>query len=95
MISVLGIMVVGMIFGYFFRKKEKLMAISSYMTKIIIIVLVFILGVGVGLNDKIMSSLDTIGLQSVVITFGALLGSLIFAYITYQCFFVSHPKSGQ
>lgn len=94
MISVLGVMIVGMIFGYMIRKKDKLLAVTSYMTKVIIAVLLFILGVAVGLNDKIMSSLETIGLQSVVITFGALLGSLILAYVTYQCFFVSHPKSG-
>jgi len=48
----------------------------------------FLLGIGVGLNKTIVSNMAKIGLQAILITFGAVLGSLILAYITYTLFFI-------
>lgn len=89
MITVLVIMIIGMICGYLLKEKKKLLQISEKLTTAIIFVLLFMLGIGVGLNKKVISGIDTIGWQAAVITFGAILGSLIFAYLTYKLFFTS------
>ncbi len=93
MITVLLIMAAGMLLGYFLREKKKFLKISEKMTTISIFTLLFMLGIGVGLNEKIINGLDEIGWQAVSITFGAVLGSLVFAYFTYQLFFkIDHEK---
>jgi len=93
MIKLLVIMFLGMILGYFLRYHSKFIHISNKLGRIIIYVLLFVLGISVGLNKAIISQIDTIGLKALIITVGALIGSLIFAYITYKLFFISkHEK---
>lgn len=87
MITVLVIMIIGMICGYLLKEKKNFLRLSEKLTSSIIFLLLFMLGIGVGLNKKVISSIDTIGWQAAAITVGAILGSLIFAYITYQLFF--------
>lgn len=89
MITVLVIMVAGMILGYLLKEKKKFLQISEKLTTIIIFVLLFMLGIGVGLNEKVISSIDTIGWQATLITAGSILGSLIFAFIIYKFFFTT------
>ena len=93
MITVLVIMVLGMILGYFLKEKKKFLQLSEKLTTAIIFVLLFMLGIGVGLNDKVISSIDTIGWQAAAITLGAIFGSLILALLTYKFFFTpKHEK---
>lgn len=87
MIAVLLVMAVGMILGFLLKKKKGFLKFSEKMTTASIFTLLFMLGIGVGLNEKIIQGLDTIGWQALIITFGAVSGSLVFAYITYQLFF--------
>ncbi|MEX1382945.1 LysO family transporter [Lutibacter sp.] len=88
MIPVLLLMTIGLIIGYVLRNKIKFILISNKATTLIIYMLLFLLGIGVGLNKTIVSNMTNIGLQAILITFGAVLGSLIFAYITYKLFFI-------
>lgn len=89
MIIVLVLMIVGMICGYILKEKKKILQLAEKMTTAIIFVLLFMLGIGVGLNKKVISSIDTIGWQAAVITIGTIVGSLIFACITFRIFFTS------
>jgi uncharacterized membrane protein YbjE (DUF340 family) len=92
MITVLVLMTLGIILGYFISEKKSLIKISDKLTTICIYLLLFLLGIGVGLNDKIIANIGTIGLQAIIITAGALLGSLILAYFTYKIFFRNYEK---
>lgn len=80
--------VAGMALGYIFRNKLK-EAFVSKSTSAIIYVLLFVLGVSVGGNDVVMDSLDTIGLNAVIITAGAMLGSMAMAYLVYRIIYKS------
>ena len=88
MITVLLLMTIGFIIGYVLRNKTKFILFSNKATTLIIYMLLFLLGIGVGLNKTIVSNMANIGLQAIIITFGAVLGSLILAYITYKLFFI-------
>lgn len=88
MIQVLLLMTIGLILGYVLRSKTKFILFSNQATTLIIYMLLFLLGIGVGLNKTIVSNMANIGLQAILLTFGAVLGSLILAYITYKLFFI-------
>ena len=88
MLPVLLLMTLGFILGYILRNKTKLISFSNKATTLIIYILLFLLGIGVGLNKTIVSNIANIGLQAISITFGAVFGSLILAYITYKLFFI-------
>jgi uncharacterized membrane protein YbjE (DUF340 family) len=86
-IIVLAIMVLGIGIGLIIGNRPKIIKIVGALTSFSIFLLLFLLGIGVGTNNKIINNLDSIGIQALVLTMGALLGSLICAYLTYKMFF--------
>lgn len=88
-VIVLTIMIVGIIVGYIYNNKEKFIKFSEKLTNWTIYLLLFLLGVGIGANDKIINNLDTIGYNALILTIGAVLGSIICALIVYKLFFKS------
>lgn len=85
MLIVIGLMVSGIILGYILREKN-----LKFVQKLItcaIFALLFLLGISVGTNNKIMDNLGTIGLDALVITLGAVAGSILCAWAVYKFFF--------
>jgi uncharacterized membrane protein YbjE (DUF340 family) len=89
MITVLVLMTLGIALGFFVGKFPKIIKGVDKMTTWSIYLLLFLLGIGVGVNEKIINNLHSIGLQALILTIGAVVGSIIFAYITYKLFFKS------
>ncbi len=92
MITVLAIMTTGIIIGLLTHHNTRWIKINDKLTMGAIYVLLFLLGIRVGINDTIINNIHTIGLQAIIITIGALLGSLICAYIIYKLFFIPQKK---
>lgn len=86
MFIVLAIIIVGIIIGMQIRT-PKAPALLSKILNGIIYLLLLVMGISVGGNQTIIENLSTIGLQAFIITIGAVLGSLIFAYILYRWVF--------
>ncbi|BAX79100.1 LysO family transporter [Labilibaculum antarcticum] len=86
-IIVLAIMVLGIGIGLIIGNRAKIIKIVGVLTSFSIFLLLFLLGIGVGTNNKIINNLDSIGIQALVLSLGAILGSLICAYLTYNLFF--------
>lgn len=82
MFIVIGLMFVGMLTGYLF-KNIKVAWIGKIIT-VLIWLLLFLLGIDVGSNQMIMSGLHTIGLDALVITIGAVLGSVVGARLLWK-----------
>lgn len=86
MFTVIGLMLCGILVGYLARKRE-LSGIGRLITSLIWILL-FLLGVEVGGNKKIIESLGTLGVEAITITFAGILGSCLAAwalwYILYK-----------
>lgn len=70
---VLGMMVKNRNIGFI----EKLITVLIWM-------LLFILGVEVGGNEEIVSSLSTLGLEAVAFTIAGILGSIVCAWMFYK-----------
>lgn len=87
MIPVLLIMTFGIAIGWFFHKKERLLNFASKLTNWAIFLLLFLLGLSVGTNEKILNNFENIGFQAILITVFAVLGSIIVSWITYLIFF--------
>ena len=78
-------MVCGILIGFRFRKRN-LKFISPLIT-VDIWVLLFLLGLKVGGDPKIMNNLGTIGGEALWLTLGAVGGSVLCAWGVYRFFF--------
>lgn len=87
MITVLILMTVGIAIGWVLHKKERVLKASSILTNWSIYILLFLLGLSVGTNDQILKNFDKIGLQAIVITIFAVMGSILVSWLTYILFF--------
>lgn len=54
---------------------------------VILFFLIFMLAVGVGSDEMIFANLSTIGLQALILSGGAILGSIILLYLVQQKWF--------
>lgn len=86
MFTIIGLMLTGMLLGFLLRK-QKLSGIHKIIT-VLIWLLLFLLGIDVGGNQEIINGLHTIGMEAIVITLAAVLGSVTAAwalwYILYK-----------
>ncbi len=87
MFTVIIIMITGMAVGYLLRERHNL---AKHVDRIVtwsIFLLLFLLGVSVGTNETILANIDSILVSVIVLTIGAVLGSVIIAHFTYNLFF--------
>ncbi|RPH34231.1 MAG: DUF340 domain-containing protein [Bacteroidales bacterium] len=89
MITVVSIMVLGIIVGYFIRNRRLLVKINDKLIMWAIYLLLFILGLSIGANEVIMKNLPTLGLKALALTLGGVIGSISLAWLTYVRFFKS------
>ncbi len=82
MFKIIGFMFVGMITGHLFKNKQ--MSWIGKVITVLIWLLLFLLGVDVGANQMIIRGLRTIGIDALIITIGAVLGSVIGARLLWS-----------
>ena len=86
MFTIIGLMLTGMLLGFLLRNR-RLSWIHRIIT-VLIWLLLFLLGIDVGGNREIINGLHTIGLEALVITLAAVLGSVTAAwalwYVLYK-----------
>ena len=95
MVEVLVIMAIGIVIGSLIRSKQKLVSIVNKGTMWIVFVLLFFMGVSVGANDIILSNLGTIGLQGVLLSIVAIMGSALLSWLLYIVVFRSSKYDNQ
>lgn len=82
---IIGLMVSGVAVGYLMRNR-KLSFVHRIIT-LLIWILLFLLGVEVGNNEAIIKGLHTIGLEALIITLAAVVGSVLGAWGLLGCYF--------
>lgn len=90
MFTIIGIMLTGMLLGYLLRNK-KLSWIHRIIT-LLIWLLLFLLGIDVGGNQAIINGLHTIGLEALLITLAAVIGSVL---ASWGLWYLIHRKEKQ
>ena len=87
MFTVVIIMAAGMLAGYLLRKHKKLISLSEKLVMWAIYLLLFLLGVAIGLNDQILERFADFGLLAMAITIGGVAGSIFLGWIVFSIFF--------
>lgn len=82
MFTVIGIMFIGIGLGYMLRR-QSLPRINKVITALIWLLL-FLLGIEVGHNERIIRSLPTLGVEAFVIAIVGVLGSCIAAWTLWK-----------
>lgn len=81
MLIVFGVLIGGIILGYFLRKFN--LKFLPKLIMIIICLLLFILGIEVGSNPEVVRNLGTLGVRAFLITLSALAGSILCGYLLW------------
>lgn len=80
-------MTIGIILGFLLKNKVEIIKFVDPSINIAIYVLLFLLGVSVGINETIINNLGTLGVQALLLTFGGVMGSVVLAYFVHKVFF--------
>jgi uncharacterized membrane protein YbjE (DUF340 family) len=81
MVIVITCMLLGIAFGYIFRHRK--FQYIHRMTLTLIWLLLFLLGLEVGVNDTVVSQFDKLGFEAFLLAIGATLGSVIAAWLLW------------
>ena len=95
MLTVVAIMAFGIAIGYLIRNFKTLVKISDRLTMWSIYLLLFLLGIAIGGNEVIMKNLHFLGLKSLTITLGGIVGSVLLAWLAYHLWFKPKPNSNE
>lgn len=90
MFIIIGIMLTGMLIGYLLRSK-RLTWIHKIIT-LLIWVLLFLLGIDVGGNEAIVKGLHTLGIEAAIITFAAVIGSILCAWGLWYLLYIRNKR---
>ncbi|MFI3261736.1 MAG: LysO family transporter [Rikenellaceae bacterium] len=90
MFKILTIMAIGVILGRMLKSKN--LEFVNKLVSVLIWLLLLLLGISVGANDKVMSSLDTIGISALILSSLATLGSCVAAWALYKFVFKAKGK---
>jgi uncharacterized membrane protein YbjE (DUF340 family) len=78
MLTILLIFLVGILTGHFVKKQKSIIKISSRLTFISVLALLFLLGYEAGHNPQVQAHFDTIGVKALVISLFSITGSIVF-----------------
>jgi len=78
---------IGVMVGFFVRKKQLILAWNNKITNVAIYALLFFLGIGIGTNDDLLRNLPVLGVKALYLTVFALLGSVLAAKLVAHFFF--------
>lgn len=95
MLTVVAIMAFGIAIGYLIRNFKALVKIADRLTMWSIYLLLFLLGISIGANEVIMKNLHFLGLKSLAITLGGIVGSVLLAWLAYYLWFKPKPNSNE
>ncbi len=95
MITVLLTMLSGILLGFVLNKKPKILQVNDKLITWAIYILLFLLGISVGLNKTIVENLDKIGVQAIIITMGAISGSVLMLWALYRFAFKTNTANIQ
>ena len=76
------IMLCGIAVGYLLRKKN-IRFISRIIT-VLIWLLLFLLGIEVGSNPRIVMGMQTLGIEALLLTIGGSIGTILFSWILWK-----------
>ena len=90
---VIALFAAGIAVGRLFREKEKTRKKVDLAITWSVYLLLFLLGISVGINDDITQNFSRIGYKAFWLTVGAVGGSILLAKLVYVLFFKSYKDA--
>ena len=81
MLIVVVIMLCGIAVGYLVRKRNT--SFISHVITVLIWLLLFLLGIEVGSNPRIVMGMQTLGIEALVLTIGGAVGTILCAWLLW------------
>ena len=81
MLIVVSLMLCGIAVGYMLRNKNT--HIVSRIITVLIWLLLFLLGIEVGSNPRIVMGMQTLGIEALVLTIGGAVGTILCAWLLW------------
>lgn len=81
MLTILLFLLLGMGVGFVLRRRRKALEWAAKAAHWMVYLLLFFLGLSVGLNDTVIAALGSLGVQALVLSVGAVVGSVLTAVI--------------
>ena len=91
MFSFVFVIALGAVAGYLLRNRPRIRKVPAFI-HLVVCVMLFFLGMTVGLNKMIMSNLTYFCGQAAVISLMSILGSLLASVVLYHLFFKKGKK---
>lgn len=85
--TVILFLFLGTVLGYFVRDKKNFLKHLDKITFWSVLALLFLLGFSVGRNPVIIKNLHNLGLQALILSVSAVIGSVVVSMIVYRIFF--------
>lgn len=92
MVEILVIMALGILCGFLLRRKDQIIKYAEPLLTWSVYLLLFLIGIGVGINKMVVDRLGVIGIQAVALTLGGVIGSSLMALLCYRLFFNKTKK---
>ena len=86
MVQSMFFLVAGIWVGWFLRNKPRILRINSGLTNAVVFMLLFFMGISVGINEQVVTSFGQIGIQSIGLTLFAMAGSILTTFILVRLF---------
>ncbi len=77
----------GMLLGFLLRAKQRIVSGNEKLITYAIYLLLFMMGVSIGSNEQIMNSLSTLGIVALIVSMGAIIGSILTGFLVFKLFF--------
>jgi len=77
----------GILIGFSIQKFDSLSKINASLLNLAIYGMLLLLGIGAGSNEKVIHNLDHIGSQAIIITLGAIAGSIAMCWLLSKLIF--------
>lgn len=84
---VIALFVVGLFVGRLVRAFPFTHKVSERLSMVTVYLLLFLLGISVGSNREIINNLPVLGFKALLLSVGALLGTLVLAWLVVRVFF--------
>lgn len=82
MISIIATMLLGITVGFILRNNIKSMLINHLIFGVVLLLL-FLMGLSIGTDNKLINVLPSLGLQAIIISFFSTFGSIIAGWIIW------------
>ena len=87
MLAIFAALIIGIFIGAFNLLPAKGFQIIDKLMGVILFLLIFTLAVGVGSDEMIFANLSSLGLKALLLSVGAIIGSILLLYMVKQKWF--------